>query len=180
MDPNQFGQRNPTCVRKVNPVVHFGMKRSSPPPASSQTGVLQIGLGLPFVCTHDSPIGMTLPLVGPVAPYEPERLPPFFMIFLFRVAVAETMQLELVAAARAAIAKRENFIVVVVGYFIVVDCNSSARVIILCLLLCAVSLIYLHYYRTACIILLSSIISSLLSNFFWILVCWREITYLLS
>ena len=57
---------------------------------------------------------------GPVTPYETERLPPFFVTFLFRaavlaaMAVAETMQRELVAVARAAIAKTENFMVVVV------------------------------------------------------------------
>ena len=76
---------------------------------------------------------MTSPSVCPVAPT-------FFVIFLFReaaaaAAVAETKQLELVAAARAVMTKRGSFMVVVVGYFILVDCNRSARVIILCLLL---------------------------------------------
>ena len=54
---------------------------------------------------------------GPVAPFETERLPPFFVTFLFRAAaaaaVAETMQRELVTVARAAIVKTENFMVVV-------------------------------------------------------------------
>ena len=49
--------------------------------------------------------------------------PTFFAIFLFReeaaAAVAETMQLELLTAARAAMAKTENFMVVVVGYVVV-------------------------------------------------------------
>ena len=75
---------------------------------------------------------MTLPSVDSVAPCEPERLLPFFAVFLLRAAaaaVAETMQLELVAAARAAIAKRENFMVVVVEWSF-----GSARVLILCLL----------------------------------------------
>ena len=72
----------------------------------------------------------------PVASYETERLPPFFAIFLFReaaaaaaAAAAETKQLELVAAARAAIAIKENFMVVSF-----VDYNRSARVTVLCLL----------------------------------------------
>ena len=65
--------------------------------------------------TQSSPIGTQW--ISPVGPCEPEGLPFFFVIFLFReaaVAVAETKQLELVAAARAVIAKRENFMVVVV------------------------------------------------------------------
>ena len=67
----------------------------------------------------------------PVASYETERLPPFFAIFLFReaAAAAETKQLELVTAARAAIAIKENFMVVSF-----VDYNRSARVTVLCLL----------------------------------------------
>ena len=71
---------------------------------------------------------MTLPSVDSVAPCEPERLPPFFAVFLLRAAaaVAETMQLELVAAARAAIAKRENFMVVVVELLMIGSiCESS-------------------------------------------------------
>ena len=52
--------------------------------------------------------------MNPVPPYGPERLPPFFVIFLFRAAaVAET--------ARAAIAKRENFMVAVVELWIGLD-----------------------------------------------------------
>ena len=54
--------------------------------------------------------------VAPVASCEPEGLPPFFVIFLFReaaaAAVAETKQLEHVAVARAVMAKIENFMVI--------------------------------------------------------------------
>ena len=57
---------------------------------------------------------------GPIAPYGTKRLPPFFVISLFQeAAAAGAMQLELVAAARAAIAKMENFMVVVVGCVVV-------------------------------------------------------------
>ena len=52
---------------------------------------------------------------GPAAPFS--LLVTFFVIFLFReaaAAVAETKQLELVAAARAVTAITENFMVVVV------------------------------------------------------------------
>ena len=75
------------------------------------------------------------PLFGPLVT--------FFAIFLFReaAAVAATIQLELVAAARAAIAKRENFMVV----SSVVTYNKSARVSILCLPLYSIILIRLHY-----------------------------------
>ena len=53
---------------------------------------------------------------GSIDPYETERLPPFFAISLFQeAATAGAMQLELVAAARAAIANIENCMVVVVG-----------------------------------------------------------------
>ena len=98
-------------------------------PCSKLGGIIQLSLKC---ASHKPPIGMTSPSVCPVAPT-------FFVIFLFReaaaAAVAETKQLELVAAARAVMTKRGSFMVVVVGYFILVDCNRSARVIILCLLL---------------------------------------------
>ena len=67
------------------------------------------------------------PLVGPA--YSPAYGPPygpllgplvtFLALFLLYGAAAAAIQLELVAAARAAIAKIENFMVVVVGYAVV-------------------------------------------------------------
>ena len=79
---------------------------------------------------------MMSPLVGP--PYGPPYGPPFgpllgplvtfLALFLLFGAAAATMQLELVAAARAAIANTENFMVVVVVELLI----GSARVLILC------------------------------------------------
>ena len=54
---------------------------------------------------------------GPFGPFGP--LVTFLALFLLFGAAAAAIQLELVAAARAAIAKIENFMVVVVGYAVV-------------------------------------------------------------
>ena len=75
----------------------------------------------------------------------PDELLVFFWIFLFRAAAA-TMQRELVVAtARAAIAKTENFMVGAVGYVGVLLIIRSTIVTILCLFLRSIILIYLHY-----------------------------------
>ena len=80
----------------------------------------------------------------PVAPYPtefgtPDELLVFFWIFLFREAAAE-----LVAVARAVIAKTENYMVVVVGYVVVLLIIRSARVTILCLLCIVLTFFYTY------------------------------------
>ena len=81
----------------------------------------------------------------PVAPYPtefgtPDELLVFFWIFLFREAAAA----ELVAVARAVIAKTENFMVVVVGYVVALLIIRSARVTILCLLCIVLTFFYTY------------------------------------